>query len=464
MTLPIRARLTLWYTGLTMTVLAAAAIVIVLVQGQLGRSGLDSELSRVAATVESVMRHEFAEGMALPAAAAETSSEVVVSGVSVILSHPGGGVIVAWGETLPEPWVPVGPVPAEVLLGGTRYRTQVRQVTGIDAPFHVTVLGSLAPLARQQRELRQAVAAGLLAAFLVAAAGGWFGGRRALRPLTRMAEEASGLSTREGAIRLHVPHPDDELGRLGRAFNALLERLSGALQRQRQFMADASHQMRTPVSVLRTTAQVTLRKPSREEREYRESLTIVGEQAARLARLVDAMFLLARAEAGGLPLRREALYLDELVDECARAVAVLAAERDVSVRTAGDTDLPFSGDDELLRHMVVNVLENAVRHTPGGGEVRAELTRLGDAVVLRVRDQGEGVSPADRERIFDRFVSLDGRPGGAGLGLPMARWIAERHGGSLGLESTGPDGSCFLITLPLTGVESPAPASPAAVS
>jgi signal transduction histidine kinase len=134
-------------------------------------------------------------------------------------------------------------------------------------------------------------------------------------------------------------------------------------------------------------------------------------------------------------------------------VAVLAAEHDVRVRTEGDTDLAFVGDDELLRHMVVNLLENAVRHTRSGGDVGASLRCSDGRVELRVHDQGAGISTPDRERIFERFVSLDGRLGGAGLGLPMARWVAQRHGGTLSLESTGAEGSCFVVCLPLSAAD-----------
>jgi signal transduction histidine kinase len=164
------------------------------------------------------------------------------------------------------------------------------------------------------------------------------------------------------------------------------------------------------------------------------------------------MLVLARADAGGYPLRPVNLYLNDLVDDCRRAVDVLACERQVTIRTSMPADVPFRGDESLLGRMLLNVVQNAVTHTRAGGTVTVDVTPNGRQVAIRVRDEGEGVPDADRERIFDRFVQLDParRGSGAGLGLPIARWIAEAHGGSLELEDSRPTGSTFVIGLPIT--------------
>ena len=168
---------------------------------------------------------------------------------------------------------------------------------------------------------------GVAMALIAAAVGGWLIGRQTLKPLTRMAEQASRINERDPRERLVAPPAGDELGQLAVSFNGLLDRLASALNHQRQFMADASHELRTPVSVVRTATQVTLAREVRSAEEYREALVIVGEQASRLSRLVDAMFLLSRAEAHGVPLRREFLNLDDLLAESARALRVLANQR-----------------------------------------------------------------------------------------------------------------------------------------
>ena len=241
----------------------------------------------------------------------------------------------------------------------------------------------------------------------------------------------------------------DELGQFAGAFNGLLDRLAGVLHSQRQFMADASHELRTPVSVVKTTAQVTLARDTRTESDYRESFTIVAEQSARLARLVDAMFLLSRAEAQGLPLLREPLYLDDLVAECARALRVLADERGISVDASGAAEITFSGDDTLLRQMLGNLLDNAIRHAKPNGRVATTIASSPTKSPSPSSMMAPAFPRTQRERIFQRFVRLDARSTGAGLGLPIARWIAEAHGGRLTLE-TVPNGTCFRVVLPIT--------------
>jgi signal transduction histidine kinase len=261
-----------------------------------------------------------------------------------------------------------------------------------------------------------------------------------------MAEQASRINERNPDERLVAPAAD-ELGQLAVSFNALLDRLAAALNQQRQFMADASHELRTPVSVVRSTAQVTLAVETRSREEYRESLVIVGEEAQRLSKLVDAMFLLSRADAQGVPLRREFLNLDDIVADSARTLRVLANERGVSVSTNGDQEVGFTGDEALLHRMVGNLLDNAIRHASAGGSVVATVRRASGRLELRIMNDGPGIKPADHGRIFERFVRVDGS-GGAGLGLPIARWIAEAHGGTLGLEGSEPGRTVFVAILP----------------
>jgi len=214
-------------------------------------------------------------------------------------------------------------------------------------------------------------------------------------------------------------------------------------------MADASHELRTPVSVIRSAADVTLAREQRDEVEYREALTIVGGEARRVGRLVEDMLVLARADAGGYPLQTVPLYLDELVAECQRTMEVLAAERGVILRCPALPEIPFAGDEDLLRRMLLNVVQNGVQHTASGGAVAIEVSTE-PALTIDVTDGGHGIPLEDWHRIFDRFVQLDParRGAGAGLGLPIARWIAEAHGGTLEIIASSSTGSTFRILLP----------------
>jgi signal transduction histidine kinase len=204
------------------------------------------------------------------------------------------------------------------------------------------------------------------------------------------------------------------------------------------------------VSVVRTAADVTLARDHRAEAEYREALTIVRGQARHLGHLDDDMLMLARADAEGPSLRRVDLYLDDLIDECRRTVDVLAMERGVRIRSEAREEIAFRGDEDLLRQLVTNVLQNAVQHTPSGGEVGIETVQRAGSVTIRVTDSVPGIAAADQQRIFDRFVQLDParRAKGTGLGLPIARCIAEAHGGTLVLERSEPGGTTFCATLP----------------
>jgi signal transduction histidine kinase len=264
-----------------------------------------------------------------------------------------------------------------------------------------------------------------------------------------MAAHADAIDQRHLRQRLPLPTPPDELRRLALAFNALLDRLSESVDVQRRFMADASHELRTPVTVTRTAAQVTLSEPHRTEAEYREALDIVASQTERLTRIVDDMFLLALADADGRPVLRRHLYLDEVAAECARAAGVLAESRGVELALQSPDGVQVQGDEELLRRMVMNLLDNAVRHSPDGGRVELTITSADNRVTLSVRDGGAGIPAAAHERIFERFVRLEtSQPtSGGGLGLPIARWIAEQHGGALELDASA-DGCRFVVTLP----------------
>jgi two-component system OmpR family sensor kinase len=453
MTLSIRTRLTLWYAAIVIVVLTAAGVAMVGAQTRLGLRRLDDELDRLSATVLTVLANEIDEREDLAQAAKDATDEVgikartvvILSTDSRLLSSSGEGTDAAILASLPAPSrfatvaTPAGDIRMIAVSGAHAGRT-----------YGIRVAAPLSALAAERSALMEALGVGLSLALLLAGVGGWVIGRQALRPLVAMAQETSAMTTVTPEARVTLPRARDELGQLGRAFNGLLDRLEAGMSAQRQFMADASHELRTPVSVTRTTAQVTLGREHRTEQEYRESLTIVAEQAERLTRMVDDMFLLARADAHARPIERTAIYLGELMAECARAVRVLAEARGVEVRTLGEQDVPFVGDEDLLRELLVNLLENGVAHTPPGGHVTVELSATNTAVEIAVTDSGPGVDRADRDRIFERFVRLapSGAQTGAGLGLPIARWISERHGGQLTLESSAPAGARFVVRLP----------------
>ena len=449
MRLSIRARLTLWYCSIVVLVLVTGGVVGAVVQLELAMRRLDDDLARSMATLQGVMRTEFGEGLSLEDSAQEASIEVVVPDRTMVLTRADGTILRVWGLPMDRRDVPtLGKAPFNDTLalapGDARVLSQYVEHTG--RAYIAAVIAPLASLRAQHAETIRATALGILVALTVAAIGGWIIGRQTLKPLTRMADQAREINERDPTGRLTTPPVNDELGDLATSFNELLDRLAAALNVQRQFMADASHELRTPVSVVRTATQVMLSQRARTNEEYRETLAIIGEQATRLSRLVDAMFLLSRAEAHGIPLRREFLNLDDLLAESVRALRVLAEQRGVRVVTGGDDEVGLTADDALIRQMVGNLLDNAIRHS--NGHVSATLERSIDCVTLRISDDGDGIPVDHQSRVFERFVRL-GDSDGAGLGLPIARWIAEAHGGTLVLERSEPGSTTFAVTLPL---------------
>ena len=320
-----------------------------------------------------------------------------------------------------------------------------------DVAFHVGAARSLAPVEAELAALRRTLLAGSLFALALAAGGGWWIARAALRPVTAMAEQASRITDRTPGQRLAAANPTDELGRLAGSFNELLARLELVIARQRRFMADASHELRTPVSVARTAAEVTLRREGRPEEEYRDGLAVVAAQMRHLARIVEDMFTLARADADSLPLGRDLLYLDELAADCVKDARLLAAPKGVEVDLGGPEDIEIRGDERLLRQMLMNLLDNAVRHTPPRRSRPGGAPRPAGSLRGRGRRRGRRHTRS-RSRPHLREVRPPRRVappfGGAGLGLSLARAIAEGHGGTLVVAGSDASGSTFVARLP----------------
>jgi heavy metal sensor kinase len=450
--LSLRARLTMWYSLVLLAVSAAFGASVVWQQGRIGMRRVDRELDALAATLDNVLRDERSEMPTAAAAAAEAYKTLAAPGLAiVILDRSGQRLAGTWTVAASDQPILATGQPAAWTAATPNGTWRAHQRPSDDGAFQLLVAVPLSDVLREQREAEEAMWVAVPIVLLLAAAGGLWLASIGLRPITDMAQRAEHLAP-IGVEDLGESDRKDELGQLARAFNGLVARLRHALQTQRQFMADASHELRTPVSVIQTTADVTLARDSRAEADYRDAIATVGGEARRLGRLVDDMLVLARADAGGYPLRRENLYLNELVTDCGRTVDVLARERGVTIRASTRGDVPFFGDESLLRRMVLNLLQNAVAHTREGSAIEVEVAPNGSRVWIRVKDEGEGIADADRARIFDRFVQVDParHRAGAGLGLPIARWIAEIHGGSLDLEESGRGGSTFRVVLPLS--------------
>jgi heavy metal sensor kinase len=324
--------------------------------------------------------------------------------------------------------------------------------------FKVLMVQSLREQTAGLALARRAFYLGNPLALLLASLGGYFLARKSLAPVVAMADQCEKIGAENLDERLAELAPGNELGKLVLSFNGLLSRLQASFQIQRRFMADASHELRTPVAIIRGESEVALSSQRRTAEEYRESLAIVQDEGKRLARIVDDLFTLARADAGQYPVERSNMYLDETVAHCVRSVDSLATQRGLRLDyETSARELFFSGDEALLQRMTLNILDNAIKYTPPGGSVRVSLKRNGSSCKLAITDTGTGI-PADlRVKIFERFFRADQarsrieekNGSGAGLGLSIARWIAQLHGGDLVLDKSDREGSTFVISLPL---------------
>jgi heavy metal sensor kinase len=469
----VRIRLTLWYVCVLALVLVAFSLGVYLLLARSLYERLDIGLNSVLEAMVVSLEREIAEPESAEQAALSTVEELYYPHQAFAIFDTEGRLIAERPSQdnhrahLPA----LALVPEENVYFCTTSEAQVdgpirsasRRV-GI-APagpvYAITVSQPLAAVTEELQLLRHIFIIVVPVALALAGLGGWFLARKSLAPVVAMSDQARQISAANLDERLPVANPRDELGRLAATFNELLARLSAAFSQQRQFMADASHELRTPLSVIHTATSVTLERQHRTEEEYKNVMQLIDEQARRLKRIVEDMFTIARADAGRQPLHRSQFYLDELITETARAAAMLASGKGVKIDVAALPETLFEGDEDLLRQMILNLLDNAIKYTPAGGEVHMSLQAQADQCLIRVTDTGVGIPAEAQSKIFERFYRADksrarseaGSGSGAGLGLAIARWIVEAHQGHLELQSSDETGSTFVASLPALRAE-----------
>ena len=489
----IRVRLALWYALTVAALLAAFSIATWIFLVRTTGTRADQSLAEVARAFVKVWDGVRAEeetsaaASAIPAAAEFRDRDRRI----VVFDH--AGRLIAMSDTTPlAPGLSRraladlqhGPVAALVRMatpeshffstldavagGGAPVRAYTIRVADEGRAFTVLALRSLRAEEDASESYVTVVMVVIPIVLLLAGIGGYMLARASLAPVVAIGHQARRISASNLDERLSVGNPRDELGDLAEVLNGLLGRLERAFEQeqraaaqQRQFMADASHELRTPVAALSSVADVALARKDRDAGELREALDIVRAEGIRLGRLVDDLLLLSRADAGELPVRRERLYLEELMQDSARAARGLAARRGVTLVTPPAEESPFVGDAHMLRRLLMILLDNAIKYTPRGGEVRLflEPDSAGGVYRISVEDTGPGVPAWAAQRIFERFFRVDesrtrtadddGAVSSAGLGLAIARVTAEAHGGSVHLEATGAEPTRFVITLPI---------------
>lgn len=329
-------------------------------------------------------------------------------------------------------------------------RTRTMTVRG--HPVEVSLTISLADFHRVLRTLAWVMMAVFPVVFLIALSGGWWLAKRALQPVGAMTREAREINARDLSARLSVPETDDELQELAEAWNSLLARIEASVQAVRRFTADAAHELRTPVTVIRTSAELALRH-TRTPEHYRQTIGAIEAETVQMTGLLDQLLLLARGDAGEWKFRFETVFVDQVMRGLRRTVDPLAESRGAVIDWAvPDVSVMLRADEEALRRVVLILVDNALKHTPAGGTVSVRLVSTSTSCQVEVSDSGSGIAPEDLPRIFDRFYRADSArtPGaGVGLGLCIARSIVESHHGRI--EAVPVDsGAQFRVTLPLS--------------
>lgn len=302
----------------------------------------------------------------------------------------------------------------------------------------------------------------LLLVLPLALVGAGFAGFRiagkALAPLSAMATLTEQITASRLSSRIPVENPDDEFGRMARVLNGLLERLEESFRKLQRFTSDVSHELHTPLASIRSVGEVGLQQ-NHSMAEYKDIIGSMLEEVARLTSMVDTLLTISQADSGGIQLHRTIFPILDLVEESVGVVGVLAEDKKQSIFVTGVRGLLVSADRGFLRMAVINLLDNAVKYSPSGTSIHVELKLLnGDApnskqLNLAIIDQGPGIPIAQADLIFDRFYRLDESrardTGGAGLGLAIAKWSIEAHGGKILLNSSPGGGSAFSIRLPI---------------
>jgi two-component system OmpR family sensor kinase len=470
----IRLRLTLWLTALLAVVLTGLAVLVYVVVADQMENRFDATLRERSADIKPdrfrSRGRDNDHDDCTPGEIGATKLDTFSNSLYAELYDRCGNVDARSTNLASSLPIPRG-ILAKVLSGRSKiFNAEMPDDTSVrifgtattDDPQHPAALFvamPLAPLNSDLFRLKVLLTAVVVGTTALCAGLGWFLAAKAMQPVDRMTRAAHAIgSAADLSQRVPVPEERDEIGRLALTFNEMLSRLQQAFSTQRQFLADASHELRSPLTAIRANVETLRRGGETDPVERDETLRVVEREVGRMGRLVDDLLSLARADAGQEPVRTR-LSLDALLLEVYHQQRPLAGR----VRlTLGEFEpVEIDGDPDRLKQLLLNLVDNALRHTPAGGTVTLDLIHRDSEAVVRVRDTGPGISPEHLPHIFERFYRIDSartrEAGGTGLGLAISREIAEAHGGRIEVESTIGTGTTFTVVLP-TPAPAPRPA------
>lgn len=452
--LGLRARMALFSTlMMTAAVLILATVVTTVFSAGL-RHGTDELLAQDMETLRSLlMLNDVGRVELFSLAPEELANDELTKNIRFVVRDPTGAVLLVspalTGVTLPLRKA-VNQSPYDAQLHNERVRLKQATLTLTEGALSRTVVvqtvRSIQPFIAQEERLRWLLWGLLPVPIVLVALGSWLVATASLRPVNQMVTTVRDMSAH--ALDRRLPTGlNDEVGRLAATFNLLLERLERSFQSLTRFTADASHELRSPLTALRTQGEIALGRV-RTPAEYQQVVGSMLEEIGRLEQMVDRLLKLARGDAGLVSLAPRELHLKRYLAEWIERYSALAEEKRVSFELQGPAET-IAADPAILDHAIANLLDNAIRHSPAGGRIVIETWATPQTVAIAICDQGPGIPHAERERVFDRFVRLDtARTGtGAGLGLAMVKWACALHQGHVAIEDTA-HGHCLIVTLP----------------
>ena len=451
----IRARLTAWYAVvLTLMLIVYATATYLAVRHEVLEQ-LDEELHEAAESAEGRLTWEADGRIALPADRHDVSDHGLEQAYDVWSVN--GERLLRSGASidLPPAMPPIGTahrVYDSVAANGQRWRTLTTTARVADRAVVLRVARSEDALRDQLSEVLVVLTLGLPLVVVLAGIGGYALARRALTPIDHLASAARRISADRLHERLPIANPHDEIGRLAAVMNDAFARLESSFDQLRRFTADASHELRTPLAVVRGIGEASVAAP-RSHAEYVEAIGSMLEEVDRMTSLVDTLLRLSHGDAGAIRLTRERLDLGQLAGDVAASLGILGDERSQRLTLDLPQGTTVHADRLVLREAVTNVLDNAIKYGGAGSTIAIRLAQRDGRATLSIADQGPGIAPEHRERIFHRFFRIDEARsrdhGGAGLGLAIAKWAVDVHGGTISVHEPAGGGAEFRIELPL---------------
>jgi len=455
-------RLVTWYAGvLTLVFVVLGSLTLIFLRHYLDSAVLDTQARRARQIADTLIASVDRTGETLMSEQVEELYSPVVNDRFIRITRAGGTVLYISGPPHDGTFVPAD-VPA---LGAAAFNRQGVFERKVSLPSGSLLIGAVASghyvvevgvsTARTEETLQQVLlllAIGLPIGVLIAVSGGFVLVRRALKPVNQIAHKAEDISQHNLSERLPVVNSGDELERLSISLNNMIARLEDAIQTSKRFVADASHELRTPLTVLRGELE-GLAQDAQLTAHTRESLGSLLEEVDRLAEVVESLLALSKLDAGEAIAERVRFDLGELVTTTAEQMSLLAEDKGIRVECDAARDVFVEGDRSRMKQVVVNLLDNAIKYTPNGGNVLLRIARDGDHAVLEVADNGIGIPPEALPHMFKRFFRVDDsrsrEQGGAGLGLSIVKSICAAHGAEVDVTSRPGGGSCFRVRQPL---------------